>query len=115
MNDNSKFHPIKLFKSESFFVVFLDVGDYVEHDALFEKYGVEPSGYGWEGVVLTLLEEEYSDMLPLLELDPNGDEFWVGTKKEEHQLGFTSILMDLIGNPERIESILKRLPEERKG
>lgn len=115
MTENSKFHPIDLFESEAFFVVFLDVGDYIAHDELFKKYDVEPSGYGWEGVVLTLLEEEYPELLPLLELDPNGDEFWVGTKKKEEQLYFASILMNLIGSPDKIESILKDLPKERKG
>lgn len=114
MENNTTYHPIQLYQADDNFVVFLDVGEYIEHEALFEKYETSSCGYGWAGVMYTLLEEEHSGLIPSLDFDPNLDEFWVAASTKEAQQVLGKILFDLINNSAKLEEILKCLPEDRK-
>lgn len=95
--------------------IFADVGEYQKHDGLFEKYSNEPSGYGWEGLLVTYLEKENPNFIKRIKFDCNGDEFFCITNTENDQIKLSEYFLRLCNDTKLLEKLLSIVPNDRKG
>jgi hypothetical protein len=85
-----------------------------EAEDLFEIYENYPNGYGWEGLIKYLIEEECPDLLDYLEFNSEGGAFVVSCDDEDKAIQLATLLQNLVLDKDELSKYLKELPDDYK-
>ncbi len=124
METNSNYYPCDidsfdeaiLLNGYSYFCRLSIDADMVEnYDLLFEKYENYPNGYGWEGLIKTLIRETTPDIEKELNFDSEAGNFFCLISDEISMIKLATLISQMCANPDVMETMLSKVPNELRG